>query len=101
VNQLLVQYFVNYNLARGWYLTSAPIITSNWKASSGNEWTVPFGAGIGKIFMLYSQALNGQVSAYWNAVTPDDGPSWQMRLQIAFLFPKETSAKPEATTALP
>jgi hypothetical protein len=29
VNQFLAQYFVNYNLSGGWYLTSAPIITAN------------------------------------------------------------------------
>jgi hypothetical protein len=89
-NQFLLQYFINYNLPQAWYLTSAPILTANWKASSGNEWIVPFGAGIGKIFRLGSQAMNGQVAAYWNAVTPDDGPSpsWQLRIQLAFLFPK-------------
>ena len=30
VNQFLAQYFINYNLSDGWYLTSAPIITANW-----------------------------------------------------------------------
>jgi hypothetical protein len=90
VNQFLLQYFINYNLPQAWYLTSAPILTANWEASDGNEWIVPFGAGIGKIFKLGSQAMNGQVSAYWNAVTPDDAPSpsWQLRIQLAFLFPK-------------
>jgi hypothetical protein len=90
VNQLLLQYFVNYNLSGGWYLTSQPILTANWKQPSGEEWVVPFGGGLGKIFKLGPQALNGQVSAYWNAVTPDDQPSasWQLRLQLAFLFPE-------------
>ena len=41
--------------------------------------------------MLGKQAMNGQVSAYWNAVTPDtDSPSWQLRIQLAFLFPTKT-----------
>jgi hypothetical protein len=30
VNQLLAQPFVNDNLPNGWYLVSAPVITSNW-----------------------------------------------------------------------
>jgi hypothetical protein len=90
VNQLLLQYFLNFNLPEGWYLASQPIITANWKAASGEEWVVPFGGGLGKIFKLGAQALNGQVAAYWNAVTPDETPSasWQLRLQLAFLFPK-------------
>jgi hypothetical protein len=41
VSQFLAQYFVNYNLPDGWYLTSSPIITANWEAESkGNKWTV-------------------------------------------------------------
>ena len=43
VSQLLIQPFVNYNLPDGLYLTSVPIITANWEASSGNKWTVPVG----------------------------------------------------------
>src|SRR5664279_1798595 len=43
VNQFLIQYFLNYNLKKGYYITLQPIITANWMASSGNIWTVPFG----------------------------------------------------------
>jgi len=50
VNLFTWQYFVNYNMSNGWYLTSAPIITTNWKADSSNRWTIPFGGGFGKIF---------------------------------------------------
>src|SRR5215469_1951081 len=46
VNQFLAQYFINYNLSNGWYLTSAPIITANWAAPRAKDvWTVPFGGG--------------------------------------------------------
>lgn len=90
VNQFLLQYFVNFNLPQGWYLTSQPILTANWEADDGERWIVPFGGGIGKIFKLGAQAMNGQVAAYWNAVTPDQtpSPSWQLRVQLAFLFPQ-------------
>ena len=33
-------------------MTSGPIITANREASSGNKWTVPVGAGVGKLFKL-------------------------------------------------
>ena len=33
VNAFLLQYFVNYNLKEGWYLTSQPIVTADWKAA--------------------------------------------------------------------
>ena len=52
VNQMLLQYLINYNLKKGWYLTMSPILTANCKATSGNVWTVPFGGGIGRIMKL-------------------------------------------------
>lgn len=88
VNQMLMQYFINYDLKKHWYLQMAPIITANWKASSGNEWTVPFGGGIGKIMKVGAQPINWQLEFYGNALYPTGTSSWTFRGQIAFLFPK-------------
>ncbi len=87
-NNGLIQPFVNYNFKDGLYLTSAPILTVNWKAESGQQWTVPLGGGVGKIFHLGKLPVNTQVSAYYNVVRPDDGPNWQIRAQVQFMFPK-------------
>src|SRR6266566_197395 len=70
VNQLLVQWFVNYNLKKGWYLTAAPIATADWKASADNQWVVPLGGGAGRIMKLGFQPVNISVSFYGNAVHP-------------------------------
>jgi len=88
VNLFTWQYFVNYNLPGGTYLTSAPVINANWEADGGNRWTVPFGGGIGKIFRVGKQPMNGQISAYYNVEKPELGPNWQLRLQLQLLFPK-------------
>ena len=88
VNAFLLQYFVNYNLRDGWYLLSAPILTANWKADDGQQWTIPFGGGLGRVFRVGKQPINAQVSGYWNAEKPDLGPDWQLRAQVQFLFPK-------------
>ena len=88
VNPFLMQYFINYNLPEGWYISSAPIVTANWKADSGNQWTVPFGGGVGKIFRIGKQPMNAQAQAFYNAVKPDNGADWTLRLQLQFLFPK-------------
>ena len=88
VNQFLLQYFINYNLPQGWYLTSAPILTANWKAEDGDKWTVPFGAGVGKIFRVGKQPMNGQIAAFYNAEKPAGGPDWSLRIQLQILFPK-------------
>lgn len=89
VNLFTWQYFINYNLPNGWYLTSSPIITANWEADSGNEWTVPFGGGFGKIFRIGKQPMNAQAQAFYNVEKPDNGPDWALRLQLQFLFPKK------------
>lgn len=89
VNQLLFQWFVNYNLPDGWYLASAPIITANWEAAEGQKWTVPFGIGVGKVHRFGKQPVNMSAHVYINAVKPDIGPDWTLRLQVQLMFPKK------------
>jgi len=88
VNQMTFQYFVNYNLKKGWYVSVSPIINANWKAASGNVWTVPLGGGVGRVFRLGFQPVNVSAAFYGNVVHPSAGSPWGMRLQIAYLFPK-------------
>ena len=68
VNQMLFQYFINYNMKKGYYLSFSPILTANWMASSGNVWTVPFGGGVGRIMKLGFQPVNITAQFYGNAV---------------------------------
>ena len=88
VSKFLFQYFVNYNLEKGWYLTSTPIMTANWEASSGNQWTVPLGGGLGRLVKFGKQPVDFKLQAFWNAVKPDMGPDWSMQFQVKLLFPK-------------
>jgi hypothetical protein len=90
VNQFLTQYFLTYNMEHGWFVTSSPIITSNWLAPSSNKWLVPFGAGFGKMTRVGKQPVVWQMHGYYNAIHPRDlpYPKWQVRLQVALLFPK-------------
>jgi hypothetical protein len=90
VNQFLLQYFINYNLKKGWFLTWQPTLTANWEAPSGSQWVVPFGGGVGRIMKLGYQPVSLTAQFYSNAVHPLGTPAWTMRLQIAFLFPKLT-----------
>lgn len=88
VNQLLVQYFINYNIKKGLYLTMAPIITANWEAKSGQQWLVPFGLGIGKIFKIGGKLpLNMQIAGFYNAIRPDYAPDWTLRVQAQIMLP--------------
>ena len=88
VNQMLLQPFVNYNLPDAWYVVTAPIITADWEADSDDRWTVPIGAGVGKIVRLGKLPVNAQASAYYNVIRPDNAAEWQLRIQIQLLFPR-------------
>jgi hypothetical protein len=88
VNQMLVQPFVNYNMAGGWYFVSSPIITSDWKADSDQRWTVPLGGGLGRIFRVGKQPLNTSLQAFRHVERPTRGAGWSLRLQTQLLFPK-------------
>jgi hypothetical protein len=88
VNQFLAQPFINYNLPKGWYVTFQPIITADWKAAGTDQWTVPLGGGVGKIFKIGKLPFNGNLQAYYNVVTPHNGPDWTIRAQLALLLPK-------------
>jgi hypothetical protein len=87
-NNLLMQPFANYNFKDGTYLTSAPIITANLNASSGNVWTIPVGGGVGKIFHLGKLPINTQIGGYYNVARPEYAGNWTIRAQIQFMFPK-------------
>ena len=103
VNFFTLQYFVNYNLPNGWYLTSAPINTANWEAPDGNKWTIPIGGGGGKVVRIGKLPINIQTQLFYNVERPKIRPEqpelgqelpeisfadWQWRIQVQFLFPK-------------
>jgi hypothetical protein len=99
VNQMTLQYFVNYNLNKGYYLTSGPIVTANWNSTGsidaatgddvpGGTWTVPFGGGIGQIRRLGFQPINWTLQFYGNAIHPPGASPWSFKFQIALLYPK-------------
>jgi hypothetical protein len=88
INLLTWQPIINYNLPDSWYLTSVPIITANWEASSSNRWTIPLGGGFGKIFRIGKQPMNASMQAFYNIERPEYGADWTLRVQLQFLFPK-------------
>ena len=87
VNRMLIQYFVNYNLPDGWYLVVAPINTADWKAPSGEKWTVPLGGGFGKIMTIGGLPVNATAQAYYHVEKPTGAADWSMRFQVQLLFP--------------
>jgi len=88
VNAFYAEPFANYNMPGGWYLTTAPIITANWTAPSGQQWTIPVGGGFGRVFKIDEQAFDASIQAFYNVVRPINAGDWQFRFQLSLLFPK-------------
>ncbi len=85
------QYFVNYNLSGGMYLTSSPTIAANWEADrSSDTWTVPFGGGFGRIFRFGPNLppVNASIQGFYNVGRPDAVGRLELRVQLQFLFPR-------------
>jgi hypothetical protein len=81
--EFLLQYFINCNLQKGWFITWQPTLTANWEVPSGSQWVVPFRGGVGRIMKLGYQPVSLTEQFYGNAVHPIGTPAWTMRLQIS------------------
>jgi hypothetical protein len=89
INQMTLNPFVFYNMKRGWYLMSSPIMTSDWAAKAGQHWTVPVGGGFGRVFRMGGQLLNARAQFWSDVKSPTGYQSWTMQTQIQLLFPRK------------
>lgn len=87
VSFFYAQWFLNYNLGNGWAIGSAPIITADWEAESGQEWTIPWGLQVSKVMRFGNQPVNLLLGFYKNAEHPDNGPETSARFQVNLLYP--------------
>lgn len=89
INQFLFQYFINYNISNGWYLTTTPTMTADWEADSGNRWTIPVGGGVGKLHKFGGKVpVDFKLQAYSNVEKPSGGSDWSVMFSVKFLLPK-------------
>ncbi len=88
VNQFLLHYILLRVLGNGWYVISAPVVTADWNAPSGDQWLVPIGGGAGKLVKVGRRGVDLQVSAFYNVIHPETQPhaDWTLRIQLQFLF---------------
>jgi hypothetical protein len=89
VNQFFAQWFVNYNFGGGWALGTAPIITCDWNAPSGEQCTIPLGLQGSKVLRFGSMPVNLLIGYYKNVEHPTGGADEQIRLQINMMFPQK------------
>lgn len=93
INAFFVQPFVNFNLKKGWAISTSPSITANWNAPSGQEWTVPIGLGVSKVDRIGKQPVNLSLQYYHNVVRPDAAGADVVRMVFALLYPVERPKK--------
>lgn len=88
-NSFFTQYFINYNLPKGWTIGTGPTITVNWNAEKDQKAVVPFGLSVSHVHMFRNQGIKGSLAYYYNAVRPDLGAKGgQIQFTLSFLFPE-------------
>jgi len=94
ISQFLLQPFINFNIPKGWSISTSPIITANWSAADGDKWTVPLGIGVGKITAIGRQPVSIGMQYYHNVERPDLGATNQFRFVFSPLFPIQKRLTP-------
>jgi hypothetical protein len=85
INDFLFQYFINYNISNGWYLTTSPTLTANWEKSSSDRWTIPWGGGVGRLVKFGKQPVDFKLQGYTYSEGAIDKSAM---FSVKFLFPK-------------
>lgn len=89
VSNTFVQPFVSFLLGGGRTINLNTETNYSWNAPDGQEWTAP-------VHLQYSQvtkigklpvSLGGGVGYFFEK--PTNGPSWKLRVNVTFLFPRK------------
>jgi hypothetical protein len=86
-DNLTFQPFLNYNLSKGWYFGTSPLVTANWLATGDHAWNVPLGVNAGRVIKIGGKLpVNFQLGAYANVIRPNYGATWQLKTQMTIIF---------------
>jgi len=80
-------FLYNFPNLPGWEVQYNNTITYDWNATSGNEWTVPLGLGVGKTVMLGDVGFNIIGGYYYNVERPQGAADSMLRVSANFVFP--------------
>jgi hypothetical protein len=72
----------------GWSVGYSGSILADWKAPSGEKWTVPLGVSLGKVVMLGRLPVQFQVGTQYMVERPTGGPEWNFQVQITPVIPR-------------
>jgi hypothetical protein len=87
VNQLFGKPFLIYEVSEKWNLVYVPLgMSHSWDAPSGDNWTVPIGGGVRRLFEIRGQKMGLQFQAFDYVARKSKDPEWELRATIEFLF---------------
>jgi len=88
VNQTFLQPFVSYTTPTAVAFSVNSEASANWKAASGEKWTVPINFQISKVTRLGPFPFSMGAAAGVYAASPTGGPSWKLRTVFVLLLPR-------------
>ena len=89
VSQMFLQPFVAYTSKSAVTVTVNSEATANWKASSGQQWTIPINVLVSKISWFGPFPASYGVGAGVFVEKPTGGPSWKLRAIATVLLPRK------------
>jgi len=87
VSQTSLQPILTRSFPRSWSMTFSSESTYNWKADSGDAWTVPLGTSVSKVVRIGRLPVSFGVGGFYNVERPDDANRWTARLTMTLVFP--------------
>ena len=88
-NQMNLQPIAAFFFGEGWSIGYSGNILANWKADSGDVWTVPVGLGISKVVKVGKLPVKLGVAGQYMPVHPDSfGQKWNIQFSVTPVIPK-------------
>jgi hypothetical protein len=87
--------FFNYNLGKGWFVGTVPVIIATWPAPGNKAWTVPVGAQAGTVKGIDMSGASNQIADHKAPLVEPAWPPWlTSRHFMALPQPTSLSSNP-------
>ncbi len=86
-NAFSLQPFLNFNFGPGYAIGFSPILSADWDAPSGDEWTVPLGLSFSRTTALAGRPMTLGFAYNYNAQRPAGAAGQQISFRTTLLFP--------------
>ncbi len=89
VSQMFLQPFIAFTNKHAVTFTLNSETIANWKAESGQKWTVPINFQVSKLAKLGPFPFSVGIAGGYYAAHPDIGPKWKLRMVFVVLLPSK------------